>query len=175
MNKGLELIEASHLFALPAEKIAVVVHPQSIVHSLVEFCDGSYLAQLAPNDMVFPIQYALSYPERWETRFPRLRLEDLGELRFQPLDPQRFPAVALARAALAAGESAPAVLNAANEVAVRAFLAGRIGYPEIVATVERVLDDHRAVAVGSLEEALEWDAWGRREAERRLGPAPVAR
>jgi 1-deoxy-D-xylulose-5-phosphate reductoisomerase len=175
INKGLELIEAHWLFGVPADRIEVVVHPQSLVHSLVEWRDGSWIAQLAPNDMIFPIQYALAYPERWANTFPRLEPSALGTLEFLPLDDTRFPAVALARRALAAGDSAPAVLNAANEVAVRAFLAGRIGYPEIVATVERVLDDHRAVAVGSLEEALEWDAWGRREAERRLGPAPVAR
>jgi 1-deoxy-D-xylulose-5-phosphate reductoisomerase len=168
MNKGLELIEATHLFAVPGERISVVVHPQSIVHSLVEFCDGSWLAQLAPNDMVFPIQYALSYPERWETPFARLAVEELGELRFLPLDPGRFPAMGVARAALAAGESAPAVLNAANEVAVEAFLERRIPFSSIVPVVEETLAAHAPRVVGGLDEALAWDAWGRARARQAL-------
>jgi 1-deoxy-D-xylulose-5-phosphate reductoisomerase len=169
MNKGLELIEAAHLFAIPPERIGVVVHPQSLVHSFVEFCDGSYLAQLARNDMVFPIQYALAWPERWANRFPGLRVEEMGTLVFRPLDETRFPAVQLARRALAAGESAPAVLNAANEVAVGAFLAGRAPFTAIVETVESVLGEHRAVPVSSLEEALAWDDWARRRAAALLG------
>ena len=168
MNKGLELIEASHLFGLPPERIAVVIHPQSIVHSVVEFCDGSCLAQLAVNDMVLPIQYALAYPERWENRFPRLDLENLGPLEFQPLDGARFPAVALARAAFARGESAPAVLNAANEVAVHAFLESRLPFTAVVPLVEEVLAAHSPAPVGSLEEALSWDRWGRERAEETL-------
>jgi len=173
VNKGLELIEAHWLFAVPAERIDVVVHPQSIVHSLVEWRDGSWIAQLAPNDMIFPIQYALAYPERWANRFPRLDPAALGQLEFLPLDAATFPAVGLARAALAAGDSAPAVFNAANEVAVHAFLDDRLPFPGIVETVGEVLSRHRAVAVTTLDEALEWDAWGRREAEQRLaGAAP---
>ncbi len=168
MNKGLELIEASHLFGVPGERLDVVVHPQSIVHSLVEFRDGSWLAQLSVNDMVFPIQYALAYPERWENRFPRLGLADVGHLDFEPLDGDRFPAVALARQALEAGDSGPAVLNAANEEAVHAFLDHRISFPAVVDTVRAVLDSHEAVAVGTLEEALEWDRWGRERARERL-------
>ena len=124
VNKGLELIEATHLFGVPAERIDVVVHPQSILHSFVEFCDGSLLAQLSVNDMIFPIQYALAWPERWENEFPRLPLEGLGALELLPLDETRFPAVALARRAVAQGESAPAVFNAANEVAVTPFSSG---------------------------------------------------
>lgn len=169
VNKGLELIEAHWLFGLPAERIDVVVHPQSIVHSLVEWRDGSWIAQLAPNDMIFPIQYALAYPDRWANRFPRLEPAALGSLDFLPLDHATFPAVDLARAALAAGDSAPAVFNAANEVAVHAFLDGRIRFPRIVATIERVLASHQPAAVGSLDEALAWDAWGRREAAAGLG------
>ncbi|MCM2268737.1 MAG: 1-deoxy-D-xylulose-5-phosphate reductoisomerase [Thermoanaerobaculia bacterium] len=169
VNKGLELIEAHWLFGLPAERIDVVVHPQSIVHSLVEWRDGSWIAQLAPNDMIFPIQYALAYPDRWANRFPRLEPAALGSLEFLPLDRVTFPAVDLARAALAAGDSAPAVFNAANEVAVHAFLDGRIRFPRIVATVERVLARHQPAAVVSLDEALAWDAWGRREAAAGLG------
>ncbi len=168
VNKALELIEAHWLFGLPAEQIDVVVHPQSIVHSLVEWRDGSWIAQLAPNAMVFPIQYALAYPERWENRFPRLEPTVLGALDFEPLDRETFPAVDLARRALAAGESAPAVFSAANEVAVHAFLAERLSFPAIVESIERVLDRHRPGEVGSLAEALAWDAWGRREAEKEI-------
>ena len=164
INKGLELIEASHLFGIPPDAIDIVIHPRSLVHSLVEFRDGSWLAQLSVNDMIFPIQYALAYPERWANEFPRLALEELRTLEFLPLDHQRFPAVQLARAALAAGESAPAVLNAANEVAVHAFLDGRIGYLDILATISEVLDAHRAVPLADLAAALEWDHWGRQRA-----------
>jgi 1-deoxy-D-xylulose-5-phosphate reductoisomerase len=164
MNKGLELIEACHLFSMPPEGVEVVVHPQSLVHSLVEFRDGSWLAQLSVNDMVFPVQYALSWPERWGNDFPRLQPEALGRLDFHPVDGERFPTVELARAALAAGDSAPAVLNGANEVAVGAFLAGKASFPAIARTLATVLEEHRAVAVGDLDAALAWDAWGRRRA-----------
>jgi 1-deoxy-D-xylulose-5-phosphate reductoisomerase len=174
VNKGLELIEARWLFALPAERIDVVVHPQSLVHSLVEWRDGSWIAQLAPNDMIFPIQYALAYPERWPNEFPRLDPAALGSLEFLPLDEAKFPAVTLARRALELGESGPAVFNAANEVAVRAFLAGGASYPAIVRTIESALERHareRPGAVDSLEAALEWDGWGRRAAEESLAAA----
>ena len=168
INKGLELIEASHLFGIAPEAIDVVIHPRSLVHSLVEFRDGSWLAQLSVNDMIFPIQYALAYPERWANDFPRLDLAELGTLEFLPLDNRRFPAVELARAALAAGESAPAVLNAANEVAVHAFLDGEIGYPDILAVLEEVLAAHHAEALADLDAALEWDRWGRQLANQAL-------
>jgi 1-deoxy-D-xylulose-5-phosphate reductoisomerase len=164
MNKGLELIEASHLFALAAERIDVVVHPQSIVHSLVEFCDGSWIAQLAVNEMVFPIQYALAYPDRWENDFPRLEPEQLGRLDFEPLDRRKFPAVDLAREALGMGDSGPAVLNAANEVAVHAFLEDRIPFVRIVPLVTEVLRSHSPTSVDTLEDALVWDQWGRARA-----------
>ena len=169
INKGLELIEARWLFGVPPERIAVVVHPRSIVHSMVEWQDGSLVAQLAPNDMIFPIQYALAYPERWPNRFARLAPEKLGTLDFRPLDETKFPAVSLARQALASGDSATAVLNAANEIAVGAFLSGRIRFSEIVATVAAVLDRHSAASVATVEEALEWDRRGRQEAERVIG------
>ncbi len=175
INKGLELIEASHLFGIRPDAIDVVVHPRSLVHSLVEFCDGSWLAQLSVNDMIFPIQYALAYPERWPNEFPRLALAELGTLEFLPLDNRRFPAVELARAALAAGESAPAVLNAANEVAVHAFLDGEIGYPDIVATIAEVLAGHQPEALADLDAALAWDRWGRRRATEALSKRPRAR
>ncbi len=168
MNKGLELIEASHLFAVPPERIDVVVHPQSIVHSFVEYRDGSWLAQLSRNDMVFPIQYALSYPERWENRFERLRVEEMGSLVFEPLDEAKFPTVALARQALATADSAPAVMNAANEIAVHAFLAHRIGFTDIVAIVQRVLAAHQPGAIATLDDALEYDRWGREQADAAL-------
>ncbi len=168
VNKGLELIEAAHLFAVPARRIDIVVHPQSIVHSFVEFIDGSLLAQLSVNDMIFPVQYALAYPERWENSFPRLDPAALGTLEFLPLDSERFPAVELARAALEAGESAPAVFNAANEEAVHAFLDRRIRFPAIVETSRRVLEAHRPEPVSSLEAALAWDGWGRARAREVL-------
>lgn len=168
INKGLELIEASHLFGIRPEAIDVVIHPRSLVHSLVEFRDGSWLAQLSVNDMIFPIQYALAFPERWANEFPRLALADLGTLEFLPLDNRRFPAVELARAALLAGESAPAVLNAANEVAVHAFLDGEIGYPDILAVIQEVLAAHRAETLADLDAALEWDRWGRQLADEAL-------
>lgn len=168
MNKGLELIEARYLFDVGPESIEVVIHPQSIVHSMVEFCDGCWLAQLSVNDMIFPIQYALSYPERWGNEFPRLQPGELGRLEFEQVDPERFPAVALVRAALAMGDSAPAVLNAANEVAVQAFLGERLAFSSIVPTVERVLEAHTPSAVETLEEALAWDRWGRERAQELL-------
>jgi 1-deoxy-D-xylulose-5-phosphate reductoisomerase len=168
MNKGLELIEARHLFDVSPERIEVVIHPQSIVHSMVEFCDGCWLAQLSVNDMIFPIQYALSYPERWDNEFPRLEPWELGRLEFEEVDPVKFPTIDLVRAALAMGDSGPAVLNAANEVAVEAFLAERIAFSSIVPTVESVLEAHQPVAVETLEEALAWDRWGRERAEETL-------
>jgi len=168
MNKGLELIEAHHLFDVPPDRIEVVVHPQSIVHSLVEYRDGSWLAQMSVNDMIFPIQYALSYPDRWENEFERLEPHQLGRLEFEPVDAQRFPSVDLARATLSMGDSAPAVLNAANEVAVRGFLEGRIPFPAIVATAERVLESCEPGPITSLDDALQYDAWGRARARELL-------
>lgn len=168
MNKGLELIEARHLFDVPPERLDVVIHPQSIVHSMVEFCDGCWLAQMSVNDMIFPIQYALSHPERWDNEFARLEPWELGQLEFEEVDPMRFPTVGLVREALAMGDSGPAVLNAANEVAVQAFLAEQIAFTSIVPTVESVLEAHDPAAVETLEEALAWDRWGRERAEEVL-------
>jgi 1-deoxy-D-xylulose-5-phosphate reductoisomerase len=163
MNKGLEVIEARWLFDVPGRKIDVVLHPQSIVHSMVEFVDGSVLAQMSPNDMRFPILYALTYPDRIPTPLEGLNLTSLGRLEFFPMEPTRYPAVGLAYAALETGGSAPAVLNAANEIAVQAFLDRRIPYPAIVEMVARVLGRHRVVGVTSVADALEADAWARRE------------
>ncbi len=165
MNKGLEIIEAHFLFGLPSEKIAVVIHPQSIVHSFVEFVDGSYLAQLGRNDMKFPILYALSYPERVRNDFGRLDLTEVGRLEFFDMEPGRYPAVGLARAALADGGGMPAVVNAANEIAVEAFLAGKISFPGIVRVVsETASAAGRVRSPGSLEEAEEIDSMARRKA-----------
>ena len=168
MNKGLELIEAHHLFDVPPDRIEVVVHPQSIVHSLVEYRDGSWLAQMSVNDMIFPIQYALSYPDRWENEFERLEPHQLGRLDFEPVDAQRFPSVDLARATLSMGDSAPAVLNAANEVAVGAFLEGKIPFPAIVSTTQQVLRSHDPGPITCLDDALGYDAWGRKQAREVL-------
>jgi 1-deoxy-D-xylulose-5-phosphate reductoisomerase len=168
VNKALELIEAHHLFEVPPEQLSVVIHPQSLVHSMVEWQDGHWIAQLAPNDMVHPIAYALAYPERWATPFPRLEPERLGQLEFLPVDPNRYPAFFLGRSALRTGGSAPAVFNAANEVAVQAFLAGRIPFPAIAAILEWTLERHAVFQITSLEEALEADRWGREQADRWL-------
>ena len=170
MNKGLELIEAHHLFDVPPDRIEVVVHPQSVVHSLVEYRDGSWLAQMSVNDMIFPIQYALAYPDRWENEFERLEPHQLGRLEFEPVDNDRFPSIDLARRTLSMGDSAPAVLNAANEVAVHAFLEQRISFPTIVSTVEQVLEVHDAGPISSLDDALGYDAWGRRQARELIQP-----
>ncbi|MEO7920520.1 MAG: 1-deoxy-D-xylulose-5-phosphate reductoisomerase [Thermoanaerobaculia bacterium] len=164
MNKGLEVIEARWLFDVPGERIEVVVHPQSIIHSMVEFVDGSVVAQMSPNDMRFPILYALSHPARLPNPLARLDFSALAKLELFPMEPTRYPALPLAYAALAAGGSAPAVLNAANEEAVAAFLANRIPYQAIVETVARVLGRHTVVPVGTIHDALEQDAWARREA-----------
>jgi len=140
MNKGLELIEAYHLFDLPTERIEILVHPQSVVHSLVAYVDGSVLAHLGTPDMRTPIAYALGWPSRMEAPSARLNLAQIGQLTFEAPDYERFPALRLAHEALAAGGLAPTVLNAANEVAVQAFLDGAIGFMDIARTVEKVLE-----------------------------------
>jgi 1-deoxy-D-xylulose-5-phosphate reductoisomerase len=159
MNKGLEIIEAHHLFAMPEEKIAVIVHPESLVHSLVEYRDGTSIAQLAPNDMRFPILYALSWPDRLPSRMERLDLGTAPSLSFEAPDEDRFPALGLARQALRDGGELPAVLNAANEVAVTTFLDGGCPLPAIVASVEATLDRwrDRSAPLTSIEQALDVD------------------
>jgi len=160
MNKGLEVIEAHHLFDVPLDRIAVVIHPQSVVHSMVEFVDGSLKAQLGRPDMRLPIAVALGYPDRLADAVPSTVLEELEELDFQSLDEERFPSVGLAREAALKGGGRPAVLNAANEEAVNAFLAGAIPFSGIVRTVERAL--HAFPGAGeSLQEILEADRWAR--------------
>lgn len=157
MNKGLELIEAHHLFAMPEERIDIVVHPQSVIHSMVSYVDGSVLAQLGSPDMRTPIAYALGWPKRIHAPAPRLDLAAVGQLTFEAPDPERFPALRLARAALQSGGSAPTVLNAANEVAVQAFLTRRIGFLDIARVVERTLEAIEPVPPSSIEDVLAQD------------------
>jgi 1-deoxy-D-xylulose-5-phosphate reductoisomerase len=165
MNKGLEVIEARWLFDVEAARVDVVVHPQSIVHSLVEYCDRSVLAQLGLPDMRVPIAVALAYPERVELDVPRLDLVELARLDFEAPDRERFPCLDLAYRAVSGSEAAPAVLNAANEVAVEAFLARQIAFPEIAAlnasVLESHLSDHAGQRVDELEAVVEADVWAR--------------
>ncbi len=175
MNKGLEIIEAHFLFDVPVDRIDVVIHPQSAVHSFVEYVDGSLIAQLSRNDMKFPILYALTYPDRIPSPFGRLELSELSRLDFHEVDPRRYPAVGLAREALRSGGGMPAVLNAANEVAVEAFLQGKISFPDIVAVVAET-----GAAVGSVpspssvEEAESIDQSARRKASGLVRNVPAA-
>jgi 1-deoxy-D-xylulose-5-phosphate reductoisomerase len=162
MNKGLEVIEAHWLFGLPVDRVDVIIHPQSIIHSLVEYVDGSMLAQLGVPDMRVPIQYALTHPERRTNPAPRLALESLAGLTFEPVDREKFPCLDLAYEAAMAGGASPTVLNAANEVAVHRFLNGRIGFDEIPTLIRKALDAHPRQAVGTVEEVLEVDREVRR-------------
>lgn len=157
MNKGLELIEAHHLFAMPEERIDIVVHPQSVIHSMVSYVDGSVLAQLGSPDMRTPIAYALGWPKRIHAPAPRLDLAAIGQLTFEAPDAQRFPALRLARHALQSGGSAPTVLNAANEVAVQAFLSRRIGFLDIARVVEQTLDAVDPAPPSSIDDVLAQD------------------
>jgi 1-deoxy-D-xylulose-5-phosphate reductoisomerase len=166
MNKGLEVIEASWLFGVSAEEVDVVVHPQSIVHSLVEFVDGSVLAQLGVTDMRIAIQYALTYPERWPCPLPSLDIQKLSRLEFFEPDREKFLCLNLAYRALRAGGTAPAVLNAANEVVVDAFLNDAIPFHAIPEIIERVLNLHSPQQASSLEPILQADAWARSEARK---------
>ena len=167
-NKGLEMIEAHWLFGLPMKQVEVVVHPQSIVHSMVEFIDGSVLAQLSVTDMCFPIQYAVTFPERMPSGLPPLDLAKLGSLTFEAPDEKRFPALRLAREAGEAGGTLPGVFNAANEVAVEAFLAEQISFPRIWGMVEEVMQKHTTLSSPDLDAIIEADRWARSEAKVRL-------
>jgi 1-deoxy-D-xylulose-5-phosphate reductoisomerase len=172
MNKGLELIEAHFLFGITPERLDVVVHPQSIVHSLVSYVDGSVLAQLASPDMRTPIAYALGFPERMSAPTSRLDLASIGQLTFEAPDPVRFPCLALAQLALRAGGPAPTILNAANEVAVEAFLAGQIGFLDIGRTVETTLErtvSSLGSSISTLDEFVATDAEARDVARRLIG------
>ncbi len=166
MNKGLEVIEARWLFDLPPERIDVVIHPESIIHSMVEFSDGTIIAQLSRPDMRAPIAYALSYPERLSDIVEPLNFEALRKLTFEKPDREAFPCLDLAYSAIKEGGTMPAVLNAANEIAVDAFLKERIGFTDIPSIIERVIERHQKMPCDTIEEVLEADAWARQEAER---------
>jgi len=168
MNKGLEVIEATLLFGLPESQVDVIVHPQSVVHSLVEYADGSMLAQLGAPDMRTPIAQALAWPERFASGVQSLNLAEIGQLAFEPPDYVRFPSLGLARAAARAGGTAPAVLNAANEVAVQAFLEGRLNFTAIATVIDKVLQRLDSSPVRALGDVLDADA-----AARRLGVALI--
>jgi 1-deoxy-D-xylulose-5-phosphate reductoisomerase len=161
MNKGLEVIEAHWLFGVRADQIEVVIHPQSVVHSMVELADGSIVAQLGVTDMRLPIQYAFSYPERWSSPLPSLDLTRTTRLDFDAPDANAFPCLRLAYRALEAARSLPVVLNAANEIAVSRFLEGLIGFTAIPVVVERTMDAHQPVEIGTISEVRAVDAWAR--------------
>ncbi|HEY5132703.1 MAG TPA: 1-deoxy-D-xylulose-5-phosphate reductoisomerase [Candidatus Krumholzibacteriaceae bacterium] len=173
LNKGLEVIEAHWLFRFPYSAIKVVVHPQSIVHSLVRLRDGSLIAHLAPADMKLPIMSALYYPEVREFPWSALGLDELGRLEFTPLERDEYPAFSLALAAAERGGTAPAVLNAADEVAVEAFLAGRIGFLSIVSWIEEALGAHEIRAIETIDDVLAADRWTREFLARRHREASV--
>jgi 1-deoxy-D-xylulose-5-phosphate reductoisomerase len=172
MNKGLELIEAHHLFGLPGERIDILVHPQSVIHSLVEYVDGSVIAQLGSADMRIPIAHALAWPRRMPTPAEHLDLAKIQTLTFEEPDSDRFPALRIARDALGAGGAVPIVLNAANEVAVEAFLQRRIGFADIVATVDRALQQISRPAPQSIADVIDIDFEVRKKA-REIMPLPT--
>ncbi len=168
MNKGLEVIEAHWLFGIPVEKIVVLVHPQSVVHSMVEYVDGSIVAQMGIADMKIPISYALSFPERLSLSLPSLELSRNEALTFSAPDPQRFLCLGLAYRSIERGETAPAALNAANEVAVNAFLAGSIKFTEIPLLLQKVMEEHEVKVVHTVEDVLKADHWARERAKAHL-------
>jgi 1-deoxy-D-xylulose-5-phosphate reductoisomerase len=168
MNKGLEIMEAYWLFHLSVEQIDVQIHPQSIVHSMVEYVDGSVLAQMGIPDMRIPISYALSYPDRLNLDVPSLDLLEVGELTFLPPDPIRFPALELANRAITMGETMPAVLNAANEIAVHAYLKGGVTFTEIPKAIEATMEAHEIQEVQTVDDLLRADHWAREKAKEVL-------
>jgi 1-deoxy-D-xylulose-5-phosphate reductoisomerase len=161
MNKGLELIEARWLFGLDIHQIQILIHPQSVVHSMVEYKDGSIIAQLGIPDMITPISYALSYPRHRDTALPALDLEQVGTLRFMKPDTRKFRCLGLALRAAEIGQSMPAVLNGANEMAVELFLQGRIGFLRIPSLIEETMEAHTPFVIDSIERVMEADAWAR--------------
>ncbi len=165
MNKGLELIEAYHIFPIDEPQIEILVHPQSVIHSMVEYVDASVLAQLGAPDMRTPIAYAMAWPERMATPSPRLSLAEIGSLTFEMPDLDRFPALRLAREALRAGGSAPITLNAANEIAVHQFLTGQLGFLEISETVEKTLEATPVSSIHTLEDVMQADEEARQKAQ----------
>jgi 1-deoxy-D-xylulose-5-phosphate reductoisomerase len=168
MKKGLEIIEARWLFDMPADRITVLVHPQSVIHSMVEYEDGAVMAQLGPPDMRMPIQYALTFPERIQNPFPKLDFMQTPRLTFEPPDEDKFPCLALAQAALKKGGLCPAVLNGANETAVAAFLAGRVSFTQIPVIIENAMHSYTDKEPYTLSDVLEADAWARDCAERKI-------
>ncbi|TXH04142.1 MAG: 1-deoxy-D-xylulose-5-phosphate reductoisomerase [Nevskiaceae bacterium] len=170
MNKGLELIEAATLYRLPPAQLDVVIHPESAIHSLVEYVDGSMLAQLGQPDMRVPIAHALAWPERWESGVDGLDLAALGRMRFEPADTRRFPCLRLAREALLAGGNAPNILNAANEIAVEAFLQGQLAFTGIAAMIENCLSAAQLPDAHDLDGILAVDTWARQWSRRWLKP-----
>lgn len=168
MNKGLEVIEAKWLFDLPIEKIGIVVHPQSIIHSMVEYIDGSIIAQLGVPDMTIPISYALSYPNHFKNDLSPLDLLTAGDLQFQKPDMTRFRCLALALKAAKIGGTMPTVLNGSNEIAVDAFLEGQIGFLGIPALIEKTMESHQVTPVDKIEAVLEADKWSRRKTKEHL-------
>jgi 1-deoxy-D-xylulose-5-phosphate reductoisomerase len=174
MNKGLEVIEATLLFGLPESQVDVIVHPQSVVHSLVEYADGSMLAQLGAPDMRTPIAQALAWPERFASGVQSLNLAEIGQLGFEAPDHERFPSLTLARAAARAGGTAPALLNAANEIAVQAFLDRRLNFTAIAAVIDKVLQRLDSSPVKALGDVLDADAAARRLAEDLIEPSSGA-
>ena len=173
MNKGLETIEAYHLFPVAAEQIEILIHPQSVVHSLVGYVDGTVLAQLGAPDMRTPIAYSLAWPNRMVTPSARLDLARIGSLTFEAPDPMRFPSLRLAREALEAGGTAPTVLNGANEIAVAAFLAERLGFLEIARVVEETLNTIATSSVANLADVAAADTEARSVARQLAGLPPV--
>jgi 1-deoxy-D-xylulose-5-phosphate reductoisomerase len=165
MNKGLEVIEAHWLFNIPVEKIAVQIHPQSVVHSMVEYIDGSIVAQMGIADMRIPIAYALSFPQRLSLKLPPLDLSHTGALTFLSPDPERFPCLKLAYRSIEIGETMPAILNAANEIAVSAFLEGSLKFTEIPLLLQRVMEEHEVKSVHTIEDILKADHWARERAK----------
>ncbi len=161
MNKGLEVIEAHWLFDIPAEKITIQIHPQSVVHSMVEYVDGSIVAQMGITDMRIPISYALSFPQRLPLRLPRLNLFEKGGLTFLPPDEERYPCLKLAYQSIKIGETMPAILNAADEVAVNAFIEGSLKFTEIPLLVRRVMEEHDVRPIHTIEDILRADHWAR--------------
>ncbi|RJQ33397.1 MAG: 1-deoxy-D-xylulose-5-phosphate reductoisomerase [Actinobacteria bacterium] len=166
MNKGLEVIEAHFLFDIGYKDIEVVVHPQSIIHSMVEYCDGSIKAHLGQTDMKIPIQYAISYPQRWPSPMPYLDFVDVGRLDFEPPDTEKFPCLKLAYEAAKLGQTFPTALNAANEVAVEHFLSQNLDFRAITTVIEKTLEDHQVLEATNLENVLQADKWARDEAKR---------
>jgi 1-deoxy-D-xylulose-5-phosphate reductoisomerase len=166
MNKGLEVIEAHWLFGIDISRIDVVIHPQCIIHSLVEFVDGSVMTLMSVPDMRLPIQYALTYPERLASSVPRLELAEVAKLTFQEPDKERFPCLEYAYKASRAGGTAPAVLNAANEEAVSLFLSGKIGFMDIPRMIQMVLSEYKPLRNPTLKDILKADRWAREKAKK---------